>query len=93
MRIPPIIELIAPAEIFITDIVTSNPAGNSIDYNNFAMIPKIDLEAVPRALLRVEIYGLNAACPEFLQIRIRQFVTADFIIEKVDLNALAGLED
>ena len=57
------------------------------------MIAEVDLKAVPRALLRVEVVDLHAGIPKLVLVPSGEGVAAHLVVEEVDADTLPRLRD
>ncbi len=93
MGVAPGAEGRVPAQIFIPHVVSAHVGGFAVDYHDFAMVAKIQLKAVGLTFGRVKGRGFDSGHLHIIQIALGQFVAADFIIQKVDLDVFFGLRN
>ena len=74
-------------QVFVTNIMTTDPGLMTVDDDALAMVTEVELEAIPSSLGRVELRVTHTRSFELIQVGVGEVHAADLVVEKEYVQA------
>jgi hypothetical protein len=81
------------AEVFVADVVAADEGLAAVGDDNFAVVAKVELEAIGAALVGIKGAGLDSRGPQIGEVGAGQLEAADLVVEQVTADPGAGAGD